>query len=199
MFTKKQVQQRSDWEEWRQSSHKQLDQYQSQGMFSEPLQLPTNCSASYMHWTYTLEFCGTRKSRMVCDGARNRSTTTLGHTYANSLDAASERLFWALVAQRSLIAVGADVSNAFAEADGPKQPVYIMYIDDAYRDWWENHLGQPPIPKDCNAVRVHKAIQGHPESPRLWEKHIDRILREMGFNPTIAMSRVSTAELSPVN
>mmetsp|Transcript_21319 Transcript_21319/g.30477 ORF Transcript_21319/g.30477 Transcript_21319/m.30477 type:complete len:82 (+) Transcript_21319:232-477(+) len=26
MFTKKQVQRRSDWEEWRQSSHKQLDQ-----------------------------------------------------------------------------------------------------------------------------------------------------------------------------
>ena len=33
-------------------------------------------------------------------------------------------------------------------------------------------------------MRVCKAIQGHPESPRLWEKHIDRILKEAGFKPT---------------
>ena len=183
MFTKKQVQQRTDWNEWRLSCHKQLDQYDSQGMFSEPIALPTNSTASFMHWTFTYKFCGTKKSRMVCDGARNRSATTLGHTYANSLDAPSERLFWALVAQRSLIAVGADVSNAFAEADGPEQSLY-MYIDDAYRDWWTNHLGRPSLPKECNVVRVHKAIQGHPESPRLWERHIDRILRDMGFQPT---------------
>ncbi len=58
-----------------------------------------------------------------------------------------------------------------------------MYIDDNYRDWWENHLKRPPIPKECNVVRVNRAIQGHPESPRLWEKHIDKILRDMGFTP----------------
>jgi hypothetical protein len=45
-----------------------------------------------------------------------RGTITLGHTYANSLDAASKRLFWAIVAQQGLTAYGADVSNAFAEA-----------------------------------------------------------------------------------
>ena len=27
-------------------------------------------------------------------------------------------------------------------------------------------------------------MQGHPESPRLWERHIDRILRELGLTPT---------------
>jgi hypothetical protein len=103
MVTKKQLLQRDDWEEWRQLCHKQLDQYNSQGMFSEPITLPTNSSASYMHWTYTYKFCGTKKARMVCDGARNRSATTLGHTYANSLDAPSERLFWALVANEILL------------------------------------------------------------------------------------------------
>jgi hypothetical protein len=34
-------------------------------------------------------------------------------------------------------------------------------------------------------VRVHDAIQGHPESPRLWEKHNDKILRDLGLQPTI--------------
>ncbi len=28
-------------------------------------------------------------------------------------------------------------------------------------------------------------MQGHPESPRLWEKHADAILRELGLNPTV--------------
>mmetsp|Transcript_22056 Transcript_22056/g.31603 ORF Transcript_22056/g.31603 Transcript_22056/m.31603 type:complete len:288 (+) Transcript_22056:44-907(+) len=59
-----------------------------------------------------------------------------------------------------------------------------MFIDENFRDWWENHLHRPPIPKDCNVVRVCKAIQGHPESPRLWEKHIDKILCDMHFTPT---------------
>ena len=147
------------------------------------MQMPTGTGASFMLWTYMIKMCGTKNSRMVFDGARNREYTTSGYTYANSVDAPSERLFWALVAKLGLVAVGADVSNAFAEADGPHAPVY-MYIDDTYRDWWTNHLGRPPIPKDCNVVRVWKAIQGHPESPRLWERHIDRILRETGFKPT---------------
>ena len=181
-FTKKQLLTRDDWQEWRESQWKQLDQYHNQGMFSEPQKLPLGTPASFMHWTYIYKMCGTKKARMVCDGARNRSANSIGHTYANSLDAPSERLFWALVAKMGLIAVGADVSNAFAEAPPPAAPLY-MYIDDNYRDWWEHRMKRPPIPKEFNVVRVNRAIQGHPESPRLWEKHIDRILRDMGLTP----------------
>jgi hypothetical protein len=66
---------------------------------------------------------------MVCNGSpRQKGTVTLGHTYANALDAASERLFWAIVASENLIAIGADVSNAFAEAPAPTAPLYL-YID----------------------------------------------------------------------
>ena len=28
-------------------------------------------------------------------------------------------------------------------------------------------------------------MQGHPESPRLWEKHADEILRDIGLTPTV--------------
>jgi hypothetical protein len=28
-------------------------------------------------------------------------------------------------------------------------------------------------------------MQGHPKSPRLWEKHADSILRELGLTPTM--------------
>lgn len=145
-FTKKQLLKRSDWEDWRKSQWKQLDQYDTQGMFSDPQELPMRSGASFMHWTYCMKMDGTKKARMVCDGARNRSATSVGHTYANSLDAPSERLFWAIVAKHSLYAIGADVSNAFAEAPAPTAPLY-MYIDDNYRDWWVNHKGRPPIPR----------------------------------------------------
>jgi len=183
-FTKKQLLKRHDWLEWQEGIYKQLNQYWNQGMFSNPMPLPMNANALQMLWRYNLKACGTKKCRMVCNGSpRQKGTVTLGHTYANALDAASERLFWAIVACENLIAIGADVSNAFAEAPAPKAPLYL-YIDDAFRDWWTTHLGNDPIPADCNVVRVHNAIQGHPESPRLWEKHIDKILRDLGLQPT---------------
>jgi hypothetical protein len=80
------------------------------------------------------------------------------------------------------VAIGADVSNAFAEAPPPKAPLYL-YIDNTFREWWTNHLNRPPNPRECNVVRVNNAIQGHPESPRLWEKHIDGILKDIGLTP----------------
>ncbi len=88
---------------------------------------------------------------MVCDGSPRQGTITLGHTFANSVDAASECLFWAIVAKKGLTAYGVDVSNAFAEAPPPLHPLY-MRIDEAYRDWWENHLKRPPIPKEHTVV-----------------------------------------------
>ena len=33
-------------------------------------------------------------------------------------------------------------------------------------------------------VKVYHAIQGHPESPRLWQDHINKILVDIGFKPT---------------
>jgi hypothetical protein len=34
-------------------------------------------------------------------------------------------------------------------------------------------------------IPILSAMQGHPESPRLWEKHADAILRELGLTPRI--------------
>ncbi len=159
-----------------------LNSYHQQGMFGTPIEAPSNVNIHHMLWRYSVKMDGTRKARMVCNGSPRQGTITLGHTFANSVDAASERLFWAVVAQKGLIAFGADVSNAFAEAPPPVHPLY-MHIDEAYRDWWENHLGNSPIPHHHTVVRVQNAIQGHPELSRLWEKLMDRILIDVGFHP----------------
>jgi hypothetical protein len=183
-FKLSELQKGDDWKQWEDSKYKQLDQYYNQGMFGDPTTLPHNANALRMLWTYVLKPCGTRKSRMVCNGnPRQKRTITLSHTYANALDAPSERLFWAIAAKQGLIVVGADISNAFAEAPPPKAPLYL-YIDDFFRKWWTEHLGNEPIPHHHKVIRVNNAIQGHPESPRLWEKHIDAILRDIGLKPT---------------
>ncbi len=82
-----------------------------------------------------------------------------------------------------MLVYGADVSNAFAEALAHKQGFFI-YPDRAFKDWWVNKKGKPPI-ADGQVIPVFGAMQGHPESPRLWEKHIDRILRDIGLTLTI--------------
>jgi len=182
-FTLKELRKRSDWDLWRKARYKMFDSYAEQGMFSDPMPVPEHANTHHMLWRYSIKMCGTRKARMVCDGSARQDTITLGHTFANSLDAASERLFWAIVAKKGLTAYGADCSNAFAEAPPPKHPLYLR-IDEAFRDWWHNRLGRDPIPPTHTVVRVRNAIQGHPESPRLWEKLIDRILRDNKMNPT---------------
>lgn len=84
-FKLKQLKQREDWEQWRQSRCKMLDQYQDQGMFSQPMALPTGANALHMLWTYFLKICGTRKSHMVCNGnPQQKGTATLGRTYENA-------------------------------------------------------------------------------------------------------------------
>jgi hypothetical protein len=182
-FTLKQLKQCPDWEHWKKERYKMLDSYNDQGMFSEPMVAPEKANIHHMLWRYLVKMCGTRKAQMVCDGSPRRGTITLGHTFANSLDSASEHLFWAVCAMHGLMAFGADCSNAFAEAPPPKAPLY-MHIDEAYHDWWVNHLKKELIDPRKTVVRVHNAIQGHLESPRLWEKMIDKLLREISLIPT---------------
>jgi hypothetical protein len=77
---------------------------------------------------------------------------------------------------------GADVSNAFGEAPPPKQGFFIR-PDKPFRDWFLSRYGKH-IPEGW-VVPVLAAMQGHPESPRLWEKHCDSILKKIGLFPTV--------------
>ena len=47
----------------------------------------------------------------------------------------------------------------------------------------DKYLKKPPIPKG-NVLLVQHAIQSHPQSPRLWENHINTILQEIGSQST---------------
>jgi len=95
----------------------------------------------------------------------------------------AQRVYWGLVALKNYTAIGADASNAFAEAQPPKAPPLHVLVDRPYREWCKAKKGKY-APKG-HVLMVHHAIQGHPEALRLWSMFIDKIIQEkLGFTPT---------------
>ena len=184
-LTRRYLMKQTDWKDWEASEWLQLDQYHRQNMFTDPGPLPpdiSDYSILPMIWVYLVKTDGRKKARCVANGAPHlQGTITLANTYAACLEQAACRLFWAIVAIKNKQAFGSDAVNAFAEAPPPKSPLYLK-VDAAYINWYKNKTGIT-LP-DNTYVRVLQAIQGHPESPRLWNIHIDSILSKMGFTPT---------------
>jgi hypothetical protein len=190
-MTRRTVMNSPEAEKWQATEWTQLSKYQNQGMFGDPCTRPDDPNAVILPfvWTYVLKIAPitneiVEKARATCNGGkRHGKAVTIAETYAACVEQPAQRLYWALVASLNLIAIGCDVGNAFAEAPPPSQPFY-MYIDEQFRDWWENCLGRPPIPRGY-VLKVNKALQRHPEAPRLWHKHIDKIMtKELGFKAT---------------
>jgi hypothetical protein len=173
-----------DWADWQESEYLQLNQYDCQGMFGDPVAVDDDAAVFHLVWTYAIKALDRRKkARCVCDGSsRSGSVQILDETYANCVDQTSSRLFYAIAATENMLIFGSDVSNAFAEAPPPKQGFFVR-PDRAFHEWWVNHKKRPPIP-DGHVIPVLSAMQG-PESPRLWEKHADAILQELGLKPTV--------------
>ena len=134
-----------------------------------------------MLWTYLIKDCGTKKARCVCNGSPClQGSVTLGPTYASALDQTGSRIFWAATAKNNYITIGTDASNAFAEAPAPIALLYVT-IDQPYCDWYSNkYPNKPPIPKDY-VLPVKGALQGHPESARLWAMLIDKVTKQLNL------------------
>jgi hypothetical protein len=184
-LTRGKLLQQDDWTDWQELEYLQLDQYDTQGMFGNPV-APTNKDAIFhLVWTYVVKAVDGRKmARCICDGSTcSGMVRVLAETYANCVNQMNARLFYDVAAAENLLVFGADVSNAFAEAPPPKQGFFIR-PDREFTEWWVKHKNLPPIPPG-HVIPILSAMQGHPESPRLWEKHANKILREIGLTPTV--------------
>jgi hypothetical protein len=172
-----------NWNEWQESERLQLDQYQKQFMFGEPTFISDRTNIFHLVWTYTIkELDKRKKARCACDGStRSGKVRVLDHTYANCVDHTASRMFYAISAAENMLIFGADVCNAFSEAPAPKQGFYLQ-PDRAFCEWWI-HQGNAPIPEGY-MIPVRRAMQGHPESPRLWEKWCDKMIQHHQFKPT---------------
>ena len=156
-------------------------------MFGEPCPRQHGKGLFNLMWNHYYKTDGTnaKKAQWTCDGSpRSGQAYTLEHTYASCIDQNAARIFYATAAINNHIIIGADASNAFAETEGPKQEYYIC-PDAAFKNWWENCLKQEPI-KDGQVIPILRNMQGHPEAPRLWSKHIHKILTErLQLKPTV--------------
>ncbi len=125
-----------DWQDWQASEFLQLNQYNAQGMFGDPVAVDKDDAVFYLVLTYGTKTLDRRKkAHCVCDGSsRSGSVKILDETYANCVDQTSSRLFYAISAGENLLVFGADVSNAFAEASSPKQGFYVQ-PDKAFHNW----------------------------------------------------------------
>jgi hypothetical protein len=137
----------------------------------------------------TPEMTGTKSKFRSKFRFRLDSVPTTGRNFAGILNLASHpsptyasRQFYGIAAAENLLVYGADVGNAFVEAPPPKQGAHIQ-PDHAFVEWW-NARGFPSL-LPGQVIPVMRAMQGHPESSRLWEKHIDRIIKKRGFKPTV--------------
>ena len=144
-LTREILKSQDDWFEWEASERKQLNQYEAQHMFSKPMPIPPGANCLPFIWTYILKTCGTKKARGVCNGSpRMKGTVTMGETYAASLNHVPSRIFWALTAIHNNIVIGANASNAFAEAPAPTAPLY-MSLDQQFHSWWRSK-GRQDLP-----------------------------------------------------
>ena len=154
-------------------------------MFGQPCITPPGAAIFHWTWIYKIkeEDYDCKKAHAVCDGSTcGGHAQIIGQTYAPTPDMTDLRLFFALAALENKLVFGADVSNAFAEAHAPAQ-VYFLRIDVQFREWW-SRKGQLPIPQG-HVVPILKNLQGHPEAPRQWSKHIGTILHQFHFVPTV--------------
>jgi hypothetical protein len=190
-ITRRKAMQSASCPKFRSSEWTQLSKYDKQTMFGQPCpRLPDpNTVILPWVWTYfykidpvTLE--DVKKSRGTCNGGtRYGKVVTLAKTYAACVKQPAHCLTWSLIAALNYVGLGCDVSNAFAKAPAPKEPFY-MVVDEQFRDWWENCLGNSLILHGW-VIPILRNLQGHPEAPRLWHKHIDGILiAKMGFTHT---------------
>ena len=182
-LTRRYLKEQPDWSDWLASEAKQLNQYESQGTFGKPQELPKGANLLPLLWTYMIKDCGTKKARCVCNGSpKQRGSVTLANTYAGSLEQVGARIFWAATAIHNFITIGADASNAFAEAPAPKAPLFVT-IDQPFREWYRTKYPDRPDIPYRHVLPVHGALQGHPESARLWAKLIDKVIRHLNLQP----------------
>ena len=140
-------------------------------MFGEPVAAPVDRNSIILcpHWQYHIKRCGTRRARLCCNGSKYAAPLLheLALTYSSCIEHPVQRLFFAIAANLNLKVYGGDAKDAFTHSPGPELATYLA-IDDAYSEWYENEYGKT-IDQSL-VLPILRALQGHPESGRLWEK-----------------------------
>ena len=150
------------------------------GLYGAPVSKPPGAIVLCPHWQYSMKRDGTRRSRNCCDGSPRAAPILHGliSTYSPCVEQPIQRMFFSLSASLGYDVYGGDALDAFDHSPPPVVPTYVS-INDAYADWYFWKTGRK-IDRS-KVLPVLHALQGHPESGKLWESHINSIL----FSPEL--------------
>ena len=185
-YTRKKLKKLSTWDEWLAGETKQINQFTHQGMFGDPVDratLPKDAIILRPHWNYLVKRNGIRRSRMCCNGSKKAAPQlhAVASTWSSCVELPVQRMFMAIAAHLNLPIYGADCIDAYAHADAPSDT--YLTIDEAYSDWYEKKFGRRIDRRQV--LPVHHALQGHPESGKMWMLLIDKVLiKDFGFHTT---------------
>ena len=86
-----------------------------------------------------------------------------------------------IASHAGLTVYGGDATDAFAHSPAPNDT--FLAVDDAYAEWYKDNYGVTLNKRQV--LPVQHALQGHPESGKMWMHMIDDILiKEIGFRTT---------------
>ena len=94
-----------------------------------------------------------------------------GHTAC--IGQPAHQLACSIIAALNFVGISTNVGNAFSEALVPRD----ILQDKMFLNWWVNCLEKEPILLNYT-VRLQYNLQGHPEGPGLWHKHINKIPKD---------------------
>ena len=193
-FTRRKLKKLSTWSKWQAGEWKQLDHFHNLGMYGAPVKRPPGATVLRPHWQYRVKGDGTRRSRNCCDGSPRAAPVLhgLASTYSSCVEQPVQRLFMALSAHLGYPVYGGDATDAYAHSPPPATPTFVS-IDDAYAEWYE-HRFHVKLDRSLVLPVLH-ALQGHPESGKLWEDHINSVLLspELNFRCTTHDRTIYTA------
>ena len=184
-LTRRKLRKLDNWDEWLTAERKQLNQFHELDMYGQATKLPPKGILLRPHWQYVIRKTGERRSRNCCDGSKRAAPLlhAIASTYSSCVEQPIQRLFLALSGLLEHKLYAGDAKDAYAHSPAPETPTFVS-IDGPYADWYKWKFGKTI---DTNHVLpVQHALQGHPESGRLWEEHINKILGcdELKFKST---------------
>ena len=169
-FTRRKLKTMDTWNDWEAGERKQLNQFHNLQMFGEYMACPLEDNAVILrlHWQYHVKRDGQRRARQCCDGSKRAAPLlhALAKTHSSCVEQPIQRQFLALAAEQNFLLFGGDAKDAFAHSPAPEVPTFMM-IDNQYYEWY---LYKFKKKLDRSGVLlVLQALQGHPESGKLWE------------------------------
>ena len=157
-----------------------------QGMFGDPINpvgLPKDAIILHLHWQYLVKRTGVRWSQMCCNGSKHAAPQlhAVASTWSSCVELPIQQLFLGMYAQSGLKLYGGDATDAYVHSPAPNNT--YLSVDDAYAEWYKDTKGVE-ISKQ-QVLPVYHALQGHPESGKMWMKLIDNIIiNQLGFHTT---------------